>query len=91
MMIGVSGGSVMSRHFLVLVFGSVVFLVLFVRETVEHVYWSSAPGDAAAKNTSHLVGAVQLLGVYGVFAVLVLGHGLLRRPTRPTDEDRKAE
>ena len=81
----------MSRHFLVLVCGSLVFLVLFIRETMEHVVWSSVPGDAAAKNTSRLLSAVGLLGVYCVFAVLVLGHGLLRRPTRQSDEDREAE
>ena len=79
----------MSRHFLVLVVGSLIFLVLFIRETMDVVFGTSrGPGDAADRNTASLLGGLQLLGTYCVFAVLVLGHGLLRRPTtEPVPDD----
>jgi hypothetical protein len=76
----------MKRHFIVLVVGSLLFLVLFIRATIQIVLRSSAgPGAAADENTASLLGGLQLLGIYCVFAVLVLGHGLLRRPTTAVD------
>lgn len=77
----------MRTHFIVLLVGSVLFLVRFILQTWDVIVWSSEPGGAADRNTANLLRAMQLLGVYVVFAVLVLGHGLLSgRPVRRPPE-----
>src|SRR4051812_47242674 len=67
-------------HFLVLVVGSLLFMVFFVGQTSEVIVWSSNPGEAAAKNTARLLCGLQLLGAYVVFVAVVFGHRWLRSP-----------
>jgi uncharacterized membrane protein YvbJ len=72
------------RHFIILVIGSLLFLVCFISQTFEVIVWSSNPGEAAVKNTAALLHGLQQLGVYLVFVALLFGHRWLRsaRPRR---------
>lgn len=54
----------MSAHFVILCLGTIIFLVLF---------------DVLFRGSSYITNdAIQLVGAYLAFAVLTLGHGLLR-------------
>lgn len=81
----------MKSHFILLVCGSLIFLFFLVRETHESVVWSSDPGGAAAKNTAHLLIAVQWIGAYCVFSALVIGHGVLRRPPQLSSDEQRVD
>ncbi len=65
-------------HFLILIGGSLLFLVLFRSETGTATIWSSNPAEAAVDNNLRLLSGVRLIGVFVVFVVLVFGRWLLR-------------
>lgn len=69
----------MRKHFIVLVVGSVIFLIALVRATWERWLGGSDSGLAAARNSAAVLDALQVFGLYVVFAVLVLAHALLPR------------
>jgi hypothetical protein len=69
-----------------LVAGSLLFLAVFLRHAWEVVTWSSNPSGSAVTNTAHILKALELLGLYAVFATVVLGHAVLRRPPKERTE-----
>ena len=71
----------MSKHFVILSLGSVVFLaVLFTQLRALDV--SSGFNTAILTATSEILTAMKAFGCYWVFAVLVLGHGVLHHGKR---------
>ena len=71
----------MRKHFVVLIVGSVLFLVRLQMLTWEIWVGGSDPAAVAARNSARALEVLGLLGLYAVFAVLVIGHALLPRPS----------
>jgi hypothetical protein len=66
-----------SRHFQILLLGTVIFLIAFFSLTdLLHTNTYEAQGAIAA---AQLVIGVRILGCYVAFVSVVIGHGVLRR------------
>ncbi len=80
----------MRTHFVILVVGSILFLVRFVTQTWEQIVWSSDPSAGAARNTAHILNGLQSLGIYIVFAALVIAHGILPRKSKAREQSEES-
>jgi hypothetical protein len=70
----------MKKHLWILLVGSAVCLYYVMRATSSRIVGGDATG--AITNTANILEALQWLGTYVVFSVVVLGHGLFAQPAR---------
>ena len=67
----------MKCHFIILVAGTVLFLICLLQITGRVMVSSSVAGEAAAENSSSLISALQIAGMYIAFVALLIGHAVL--------------
>ena len=70
----------MKKHFWILLVGSAICLYYVMKTTSDRIVGGDATG--AITNTAKILEALQWLGTYVIFSVVVLGHGLLSQPAR---------
>jgi len=75
----------MKKHFSILIAGSAVCLFFILKATVSKITGGDVSG--AITNTANILEALSWLGIYVVFSVIVLGHGLLCQPARAGGSD----
>lgn len=66
----------MRKHFAVLLIGSIIYVIILIGQTSGYLVASTGPGGATRENVIILIEALRALGLYIVFATLVIGHGV---------------
>ena len=81
----------MRKHFVALVIGSLLFLIRVISMTWTRTVGGSDPAAVAAMNSAIVIELLGLFGMYAVFVVLILGHGLLLPRTDQSHPVREAD